>query len=147
MDFFFTKFNSFSIHLNRSSSSGDVFLIKIFNIRQVNNMLRPMPKALGTSEQISSINILWKLSILDYNSLSEICSAIFLYFTFCWRKLRCLVLAWIRVKASTSISNFEANLNFTFYPKGSVVIPSCLMRKGYKVFINGRPRITLQSCF
>ena len=32
MDFFFAKFNSFSIHLNRTSFRGNVFLIKIFNI-------------------------------------------------------------------------------------------------------------------
>ena len=33
MNFFFAKFNSFNIHLNRTSFSGNVFLIKIFNIR------------------------------------------------------------------------------------------------------------------
>ena len=46
MDFFFTKFNSFNFHLNRTSFSGNVFLIKIFNIWQVNNMFLPMPKSI-----------------------------------------------------------------------------------------------------
>ena len=41
------------------------------------------------------------------------------------------------------MSVFEANLNFTFCPKGSVVIPSCSTRKGYRAFIKGEPRITL----
>ena len=46
MDLFFAKFNSFSIHLNRTSFGGNVFLIKIFNIWQVNNMFLPMPKSI-----------------------------------------------------------------------------------------------------
>ena len=103
-------------------------------------------KALGTSEQTLSSNVFWKLSIFYCNNLLEICSAIFLYLTSCWRKLRCLTLAWIKFKAS-SISVFEANLNFTFYPNGSVVIPSCSTRKGYKALVKGKPRITLSVMF
>ena len=51
-------------------------------------------------------------------------------------------LAWIKFKQSSiSISNLEANLNFTFCPKGSIVIPSCSERKGYKELMKRIPRI------
>ena len=39
--------------------------------------------------------------------------------------------------------SLRRKFEYTFCPKGSVVIPSCSTGKGYKAFIKGKPRITL----
>lgn len=110
-------------------------------------MFFPMLETFGKSEQTST-------SFFNYQSLVVIIYQKVVQQSFC---ILSLILENQNAQSQeeikmvkqllVSISNLEANLNFTFCRNGPIIVPSCFIRNGYKQEIKGIPCITLLVIF